>query len=111
MKPRSYPAPGSLSRFLAYGGLRWGEAVAIRRGRCDLLRPKLLIRESLSEVRGHLYFGPTKTSEDRVIVRPKFLRDSRSAHLAEYVAADPDALVFTSPNGEPLRISNSRRRV
>jgi integrase len=48
------PGSGLLVQILAYGGLRWGEAVAIRRGRCDLLRSKLMIRESLSEVRGHL---------------------------------------------------------
>jgi integrase len=105
------PSSGLLVQILAYGGLRWGEAVAIRRGRGDLLRSKLMIRESLSEVRGHLYFGPTKTHEDRVIVLPKFLRDGLAAHLAQYTAPEPDALVFTSPKGEPLRISNWRRRV
>ncbi len=105
------PGSGLLVQVLAYGGVRWGEAVALRRGRCDLLRSKLMIRESLSEVRGHLYFGPTKTREGRVIVLPKFLRDGLAAHLAEYVRAEPDALVFTSPNGDPLRISNWRRRV
>lgn len=70
-----------------------------------------MIRESLSEVRGHLYFGPTKTQEDRVIVLPKFLRDALAAHLAQYVPAESDSLVFTSPQGELLRISNWRRRV
>jgi len=100
-----------LVQILAYGGLRWGEAVAIRRGRCDLLRSKLMVRESLSEVRGHLYFGPTKTHEDRVIVLPKFLREAMAVHLAQYVAPETDTLVFTSPKGEPLRISNWRRRV
>jgi integrase len=105
------PGSGLLVQILAYGGLRWGEAVAIRRGRCDLLRSKLMIRESLSEVRGHLYFGPTKTHEDRVIVLPRFLRDAMNLHLGQYVAAETDALVFTSPKGEPLRISNWRRRV
>jgi len=70
-----------------------------------------MISESLSEVRGHLYFGPTKSHKDRVIVLPKFLRDALSAHLAEHVPAESDALVFTSPKGEPLRISNWRRRV
>lgn len=105
------PGSGLLVQVLAYGGLRWGEAVVLRRGRCDLLRSKLMVRESLSEVRGHLYFGPTKTHEDRVIVLPKFLREALAVHLAQYVPSEPDALVFTSPKGEPLRISNWRRRV
>ena len=102
---------GALVFFLAYGGLRWGEAVALRRGRCDLLRSRLLIRESLSEVSGRLYFGPTKTHQDRVIILPPFLRDRLAAHLATHVAKDPEALIFTSPKGEPLRSSNWRRRV
>jgi integrase len=28
---------GTLVYLLAYGGLRWGEAAALRRSRCDLL--------------------------------------------------------------------------
>lgn len=105
------PGSGLLVQVLAYGGLRWGEATAIRRRRCDLFRSTLMIRESLSEVRGHLYFGPTKTHEDRVIVLPNFLREGIAVHLAQHVASEADALVFTSPKGEPLRISNWRRRV
>lgn len=89
------PGSGVLVLVLAYGGLRWGEAVALRRGRCDLLRSRILIRESLSEVRGRLYFGPTKTHQDRVILLPPFLRDSLAAHLAEQVVEDTEALVFT----------------
>lgn len=105
------PGSGALVLVLAYGGARWGEAVAIRRGRCDLLRSRLFVRESLSEVRGQLYFGPTKTHQDRVIVLPPFLRDALAAHLAEQALSNDDALVFTSPKGEPLRASNWRRRV
>lgn len=105
------PGSGVLVLVLAYGGVRWGEAVAIRRGRCDLLRSRLFVRESLSEVRGQLYFGPTKTHQDRVVLLPPFLRDALAAHLADRVPSDDDALVFTSPRGEPLRASNWRRRV
>jgi len=105
------PGSGVLVRLLAYGGVRWGEAVAIRRGRCDLVRSRLFVRESLSEVRGHLYFGPTKTHQERVIILPPFLRDALAIHLAEHVASDDDALIFTSPKSEPLRASNWRRRV
>lgn len=78
-----------------------GKAVALRRGRCDLLRSRLLIRESVSEVRGQLHFGPTKTHHDRLIILPPFLRDRLAAYLAAHVAEDPEALVFTSPRGEP----------
>jgi integrase len=105
------PGSGVLVLVLGYGGVRWGEAVAIRRGRCDLVRSRVFVRESLSEVRGHLYFGPTKTHQNRVIILPPFLRDALAIHLREDVASDDHALIFTSPKGEPLRASNWRRRV
>lgn len=105
------PGSGILVLVLAYCGLRWGEAVALRRGRCDLLHSRLQIRESMAEVSGELHFGPTKTHQDRTILLPPFLRDRLSEHLAAHVDRTTTALVFTSPNGQPLRNSNWRNRV
>jgi integrase len=96
---------------LAYGGLRWGEAAVLRRERCDLLRSRLEVTESLSEAWGGLQFGSTKTRRRRTVVIPGFLRDLLASHLATEVADDPAALVFTSSEGGPLRNSNFRRRV
>lgn len=42
---------------------------------------------------------------------PSFLRDLLAEHLAREVEGSPDALVFTSPTGQPLRNSNFRRQV
>jgi len=61
---------GTLVYLLAYGGLRWGEATAIRRKRCDLLRSRIEVAESLSEVHGTLHFGPTKTYRRRMVNLP-----------------------------------------
>jgi hypothetical protein len=52
---------GVLIYVLAYGGLRRGEASALRRGRCDLLRARIEVAESLADVSGELHFGPTKS--------------------------------------------------
>ena len=68
---------------LCYGGLRWGEAAALKRGRCDLLRSRLEIRESVSEVNGTLHFGTTKTDRVRWVRLPAFLRDVLAEHLAQ----------------------------
>lgn len=95
---------------LAYGGLRWGEAAALRRRRCDLLRGRLEVAESLAEVGAQLHFGPTKTHQARTVALPRFLRDMLAEHF-ECVPADPEALVFTAPAGGPLRLTNFRRRV
>jgi site-specific recombinase XerC len=51
---------GTLVYLLAYGGLRWGEAAALRRGRCDLARSRIEVTESVSEVGGELHYGSTK---------------------------------------------------
>jgi integrase len=105
------PGSGTLILLLAYGGLRWGEAVALRRGRCELLRSRILIKESVSEVNGKLHFGPTKTHQDRVIILPGILRDRLAAHLADRVSDAADAFVFPDNAGGALRNSNWRARV
>jgi integrase len=46
-----------------------------------------------------------------LVVVPGFLRDLLAEHLARYVDDDPSALVFTSPQGQPLRNTNFRRQV
>ena len=100
-----------LIHLLAYGGLRWGEAAALRYKRCHLLRSRIEVAESLSEARGQLHFGPTKTYRARSIVIPSFLRDLLAEHLARGPGESPETLVFTSPTGQPLRNSNFRRQV
>lgn len=95
---------------LAYGGLRWSELVALRRGRCDLLRHRLLIAEGAPDVAGELVFDTTKTGRDRWVQLPAFVVELLAAHL-ETVDGDPNALVFTAPQGGPLRYSNYRRKM
>ncbi|MEX2557780.1 MAG: site-specific integrase [Actinomycetota bacterium] len=94
---------------LAIGGLRFGEGAAIRRARCDLLRSRLIVAESLADVSGTLHFGPPKTHQRRTVTLPRFLRDKLGQHLA---SLDGDeALVFQAPRGGPIRYSNFARRV
>lgn len=96
------PQWSTLVLTLAYCGLRWGEAAALRRRDVDVLRRRLHVRESLAIVDGELHFGPTKTHQTRQVPTPAFLVDLLARHL-ETVAGDPDALVFARPDGEPLR--------
>ena len=111
---------GTLIYLMAYGGLRWGEAVALRRSRCELLRSRIRVTESVSEVGGKLHFGPTKTWRNRDVIIPQFLVERLATHLARSVP-HVDGFVFTSPRrlpednasgvGRPLRHSNFRKRV
>lgn len=93
---------------LAYGGLRWGELAALRRGRVDVLRRRLDIKESIVEISGFLSFGTPKTYQTRTVQLPAFVATMVGRHL-ENVEDDPTALVFTAPRGGPLRYSNTRR--
>ncbi len=98
-----YPEYGLLVRTAAYTGLRAGELEALRVGRVDLLRRALEVAESLSEVGGELIFGEPKTYEHRRVPLPTALNEALSIALAGKSAKD---LVFTGPNGGPLRHGN-----
>lgn len=107
-EPRTLEQQAALVYLLAYGGLRWGEAAALRRKRCDLLRGRVEVAEAVSDVNGHLHYGPTKTYETRWVRLPKFLVEMLTHHL-EGVPNDPQALVFTGEKGGPLRYPVLRR--
>jgi integrase len=99
-----------LVRILGQLGPRFGEAAALRRRSVDLLRRRLVISESLAEVGGRLVFGPTKTHAVRRVPLTASLTDALAERLGDVPAA-PEALVFTSPRGSPLRYSNFRAEV
>lgn len=112
---------GTLIRFLAYSGCRWGEAVALRRKAITFEhRPDgsvlahVRIQEAATEVPGRgLVFGTTKTHQSRTIVLPPFVSEDLLEHVEEgwEPIAPPEDLVFTAPMGGPLRGTNWRRKV
>jgi len=83
-------------------GLRWGEAVALRRCHVDLLRRRLRVVESLAEVSGHFSFGTPKSHAARSVPVPPGMVTATARHL-EGVDSDAQALLFTGPKGGPLR--------
>lgn len=100
-----------LVRLLGRLGPRFGEAAALRRRSVNLLTKRLTIEESIAEVSGRLVFGPTKTHAMRKLPLPPSLAADFKRHLEKGVGLEPDALVFTSPTGTPLRYRNFMRRV
>jgi integrase len=100
---------GLLVRLLGTVGPRFGEGAALRRRSVDLVGRRLVISESLAEVSGRQVFGSTKTHSTRRVPLPRSLVSGLDEHL-EHRPADPDALVFTSPEGRPLRHSIFRQR-
>ncbi|NNN21811.1 MAG: site-specific integrase [Acidimicrobiales bacterium] len=93
----------------AYTGLRFGEIAALRRKRIDIVNKRIDVTESVREVSGRLEYSATKTYETRSAPLPQFLVDSL-ADLLTKIPEDPEAFVFTSPDGEPLRNGNFRAR-
>lgn len=96
---------GPMIRFLAWSGLRWSEAVALRWGSIDSSTRRVRVREKATEVRGRLVWGPPKTHEERVVLVPRFVLEE----LGE--SGDPEALVFTASRGGPLRASWFHQRI
>ncbi len=70
------------------------------------------IEETCVEVAGELVWGAPKTEAGRrSVVLPSFVARALRDHQAEYSQPRPDGLVFTAPEGGPLRRSNYRQKV
>jgi integrase len=95
---------------LTYCGLRPGEAAALRRRHLDDLG-RLTVERAMAEHRGQLLERDTKTHRARVVQVPSSVLVEVRDHLAAYVEDDPLALLFTTPSGTPVRISNWRHKV
>jgi integrase len=92
----------------AYTGLRAGELWALKVSRVNLLRRRLEVVESLSEVRGKLVSGPTKTRARRTVTLPVFLADMIGEHIGHYPSKDSD--VFTAAESGPVYHHNFMER-
>lgn len=97
-----------LIRLLAYTGMRWGEIAALRVRYVNLARRRIDIVEAASEASGRVTIGTPKSHQSRWVPLPRFLVDPLAEHIRD---RRPSDLVFTAPEGGPLRNSNFRRRV
>jgi integrase len=98
---------GTVVRFLAYTGLRWGEMAALRVCDFDILRRRVNVSRSVTESGGLVWSTP-KTYERRSVPFPAGLADELSALM---VGKAREALVFGDMRGGVLRNSNWRARV
>lgn len=86
----------------AYGSLRWSELVALRVDRLSPSRDRVRIEEKIVES-GHLIRGEPKTKRSRRWVTvPDFVGFALAEHVKKYPPG-PDGLVFTAPQGGPIR--------
>lgn len=104
------PEYGLLVRFAGVTGLRAGEIGALRVGRLDLLRRRVEVLETVSEVHGHgLVYGPPKTYERRSVPFPRALAGELETLLTGRPRG-PEDFVFAGPDGGPLRHRNFMAR-
>ncbi len=94
-------AHSTLVHTLAYTGLRWGEAIAIRVSALDTLRRRILVQENAVNVGTRIVVGTPKTHEARSVPYPKFLseplaRACEGKRRDQLVFGKGDAFVATS---------------
>lgn len=77
---------------LAYCGIRWGEAVALRVRDVEFLRRRLSVHENAVQLGVHHAVGPTKGRKARSVPVPAFVLDELSAMCTGKAS---DALVFS----------------
>ena len=108
MEPRYQP----LILLAAWCSLRFGELAGLRRSRIDLLHRTIYVEEDAVELSSsRTVFGPRKTDTGRrTVAIHDELVPVLNDHLASYVGSDREALVFTSPEGHPLRRTKFRPR-
>jgi integrase len=92
------------------GGLRFGEMAGLQVADLDLLRRRVTIRRTASDVRGKVIVGPPKTRKAlRTITVPQVVADALAARLEGVTSAE--AFVFADSKGGPIRRTGWVRRV
>lgn len=107
-------AIGERSRALvllaAFGALRWGELVALRRKNVDLRAGTVRVVASMTELGAQFIEGPPKSEAGkRVVTIPDVITPELRKHLDQWAEAGPDGRVFTSARGAILRRSVFQR--
>ena len=88
----------------ALAGLRAGELSGLERRHVDLVHRTITVEQQAQVIVGRgRVLGPTKSDAGRrTVAIPAELVRILDHHLATYVDADPDAVVFTGENGAPI---------
>lgn len=101
----------ALVLFLAYTGLRIGEAAALRLDSLNLLKGTVRVVEAYSVVNGNMILGECKTKgSKRAVSIPRFVCEELARHLEQFPPG-PNGLVFAGEQGAALNRNNFRGRV
>ena len=81
---------------LGVGGLRWGEAMALRVQDIDFLRRRISLHRNVTQVRGQMIEGTLKSNKSRVVVVPTFVIEAVAATAEGKARGD---LLWPNPSG------------
>jgi integrase len=90
---------GALVLLLGVGGLRFGEAAALRVRHLDFLHRRITLTENAVTVAGRIEMGSLKTGKSRTVYLPAFVFEALSTVCA---GKDRDALLWSKGDGSPL---------
>ncbi len=107
-----HPRYRAMVLLAAWAGMRFGELAGLRTVDIDPVAGTVRVIRQLQESgAGAITFGPPKTAAGRrTITIPPHVLPVIATHLDGLDDSDPEALVFPSPDGTPLRRSNFNRR-
>ncbi|MCS3492402.1 integrase [Arthrobacter sp. JUb119] len=97
----------TLVRVLAYCGLRWGEATALRVQDVDMIRRRLNVNQNAVDVGGKIKVGTPKSHEQRSVPFPEFMAPAIGELCKNKHRED---LVFPNSDGTYLRHIDMRER-
>ncbi len=93
----------ALTLLCGLGGLRFGEAVALRRADIDLTAGTVRVVHGVTRVGGKKIVGPPKTpNAKRTVTLPTIVVDALRAHMAGSIAGGRLGYVFQGRDGQPL---------
>ena len=95
----------SLVLVLGVGGLRWGEAAALRVGDVDYLRRRVHLHRNAVTVGATVVVGTLKSGKDRTVVLPRFVTDALAATAEGNARGD---LLWPAQRGGYLRTPGAR---
>ncbi|MGI8434864.1 MAG: tyrosine-type recombinase/integrase [Nocardioidaceae bacterium] len=92
---------------LGFGGLRFGEATALRRQDVGANGAQVTVERTARYVQGSWLVGPPKAEAGRrTVALPAFVAKAVKQHLSTFVAREKDALVFGTSSGSFVAGSN-----
>jgi integrase len=100
------PRYGALLLAMGFCSFRTGEVFGLRRCDVDPLHGEIHVRVQAQELKGtgRTVLDHAKTDAGlRTVSVPKLVMDALVSHMTEYTESEPEAPVFTGPEGTPLR--------